>query len=270
MKSSRAITTGAILLLACTIVSFRAGARGMNDPILGGKMWDTWWVVVGTAEPTGDHPLYPPEGEKSGSTTFRCKECHGWDYKGADGAYGSGSHFTGIPGVFGSTLSASEMFDLIKLDEGTMVNGHGYGALGMTDQDLNDVVEFLQTMVIDTDDLIDGSNLFIGDEAQGEINYTTSDHHPCTACHGADGTAINFGSLDDPEWVGTIAVNNPWELQHKLRFGQPGSGMPSWLEDGGDNQGVADIGVYAQLNLPVSESVPVTDATWSTIKALFQ
>ena len=27
---------------------------------------------------------------------------------------------------------------------------------------------------------------------------------------------------EEPEWVGTIAVDNPWEFMHKVRVGQPG------------------------------------------------
>jgi len=90
-----------------------------GDPVRGGQLYDTWWAVVAEAEedehshdehedaagaPEGDHPLWATQttNERSGPDTWRCKECHGWDYKGADGAYGSGSHFTGFPGVFGS------------------------------------------------------------------------------------------------------------------------------------------------------------------------
>ena len=42
--------------------------------IRGGLLYDKWWVVNGSPEPTGEHPLYPPAGQKTGSTTFRCKE----------------------------------------------------------------------------------------------------------------------------------------------------------------------------------------------------
>ena len=46
--------------------------------------------------PSGDHPMWArrPDAEansRSGADTWRCKECHGWDYKGKDGAYAKGS-----------------------------------------------------------------------------------------------------------------------------------------------------------------------------------
>ena len=30
---------------------------------------------------------------------------------------------------------------------------------------------------------------------------------------------INFGSEDEPEYVGTVAADNPWEFFHKGRLG---------------------------------------------------
>jgi mono/diheme cytochrome c family protein len=67
----------------------------------GGILYDMWWAVTGADEPTGDHPLWATQNTntRTGPDTWRCKECHGWDYRGADGAYGSGSHFTGFVGV---------------------------------------------------------------------------------------------------------------------------------------------------------------------------
>jgi thiosulfate dehydrogenase len=203
-------------------------------------------------EPEGEnHPLYPATGRQSGEDTYRCKECHGWDYKGADGAYGAGSHATGIRGVYGSTKSADEMFHLIKNPaDASTPNGHGYGALGLSDTDIHDLVAFLRTLVIDTDRFIDADKRFIGDPVAGAVGFTTVG--TCPLCHGPDGTTLNFGDDDEPEFVGTIATDNPWELLHKVRVGQPGSvpAMPSWIASGGTDQGVADLGRYIQETLP--------------------
>ncbi len=64
----------------------------------GGLLYDNLAKVAGV-KTEGTHPGYPAEGKKSGASTWRCKECHGWDYKGKDGAYASGSHFSGIKGI---------------------------------------------------------------------------------------------------------------------------------------------------------------------------
>ena len=256
MAVRRTSTLLIVSVLGALVVSMVARGDGGNtlSGVLGGVMWDKWWVATGLPEPTGDHPLYPAVGQKSGSTTWRCKECHGWDYKGVNGAYGSGSHFTGIPGVFGSIMTREEMFDLIKFD--TPPNGHGFGDTGLTDEEICNLVDFLQDFVIDTDSYIDGGNAFIGDVQQGRYNYSVAGgYYTCASCHGDDGTAINFGSPASPEYVGDLAVANPWEVMHKIRFGHPGTTMPSWMLGGGSNQGAADIGTYAQGDFPLPDFV---------------
>ncbi len=245
VKMSLRKKIGVTAVLAATTL-FAIGA--LADELRGGLLYDKWWVINGSPEPTGVHPLYPPSGQQIGSTTFRCKECHGWDYKGADGAYGTGSHFTGIGGVLGTTLPPDELFDLIKNPAGTTVNGHDFGNIGLSDLDIWDLVNFLLIEVIDTNLYIGPSDIFIGDEAQGDWNF--NHHGMCWTCHGVDGTAINFGTPEEPVWVGTVASHNPWEFLHKVRFGQPGTAMPSWIDRGGSDQGAADIGLHAQSNLP--------------------
>ena len=65
----------------------------------GGRLYDKWWQEYGLKKPGQTHPAYPTKGVKKGANTWRCKECHGWDYRGKDGAYSKGSHFTGIKGI---------------------------------------------------------------------------------------------------------------------------------------------------------------------------
>ena len=196
----------------------------LADVVRGGVLYSKWWKVTGAPAPTGDHPLYPPEGLQSGSATYRCTECHGWDYKGVDGAYGSGSHYTGIEGVFGSTMPPRDMFALLKADPAKVSNGHDMDAYGMTDEDLWDVIRLVTVGTVDTDEYIDESGAFIGDALFGQFRF----ENICSACHGFDGTNINFGTPEDPEYVGTVAVNNPWEFLHNVRFGHPAAPMPSF------------------------------------------
>lgn len=248
MSSKRIAQIG--LVLAAVLL---AATGAVADDLRGGRLYDKWWIVNGAPEPEGDHSLYPPVGQQTGSTTFRCKECHGWDYKGADGAYGSGAHYTGIAGVFGTTMSSFELFSLIRSPDGdgtggTVVNGHDFQTFGLSDPDIWDLVDFLLIRVLDTDLYIGSHYEFLGDEVQGEWNYNNTGL--CSACHGVDGTKINMGTPEDPIWVGTVAARNPWEFLHKVRFGNPGTGMPSWIDQGGSDQGAADIGSHSQNNLP--------------------
>jgi thiosulfate dehydrogenase len=61
---------------------------------------------------------------------------------------------------------------------------------------------------------------------------------------------INFHDADDPEFIGNIAVDNPWEFIHKVRAGQPGTSMPSAIDLGWDLQYLIDVLTFAQT-LPV-------------------
>ncbi|HEY5680419.1 MAG TPA: hypothetical protein VIS55_10165, partial [Pseudomonadales bacterium] len=115
-------------------------------------------------------------------------------------------------------------------------------AYGLTDADLWDLVKMTLEGVIDTDSYIDGTGAFIGSELSGNLLYGTT----CGTCHGGDGRDLNFGTPADPEYVGTVAVFNPWEFLHKVRFGHPGSPMTATDLIEYDPQLAADIGVYAQ------------------------
>lgn len=210
----------------------------------GGLMYDKWWKVNGAAEPTGEHSRYPATSSKTGSTTWRCKECHGWDYKGAAGAYATGSHFTGIKGLFGTTLDAQGAFDAIK----------AHAMPGLTDTDVWDLARFVlgsDGAQFDTGTIIDGSGMFTGNAGAGATLYGSGigTGLACSVCHGADGKTIPFGST--PEFVGTIAQDNPWEFQHKVRFGQPSTGMGASVPDGGTTQDVNDVGAHS-ATLPAS------------------
>ena len=77
----------------------------------------------------------------------------------------------------------------------------------------------------------------------------------CAACHGADGTTLNWGSEEEPEYVGTLANGNPWETLHKSLFGHPGSPMPSTVDLGWSVQDAVDVLAYAQT-LPTGEETP--------------
>jgi thiosulfate dehydrogenase len=227
----------------------------LADPVRGGLLYDKWWVVNDAPVPTGKHPLYPPGGLQTGSATFRCKECHGWDYKGVDGAYGSGSHFTGIKGVWGTTRSPKELFDLLKADPAEVPNGHNMDAYGMSDRDLWDVVRMTLEGVVDTDLYIDASTpevflspyeLFVGNFWYDML---------CMSCHddpqgGQDkGTWYNFGTPQNPEYIGTLANDNPWEFLHKMRFGHPGTSMISMELLGWSLEEAAAIGAFS-VTLP--------------------
>ncbi len=218
-------------------------------------MYDKWWAVIDANAPTTDHPLWPLRPDtisntQTGADTWRCKECHGWDYKGVNGRYGSGSHRTGIGGILDTTKTAQEVFDLLKGD-------HAYGTVGLSDDDIWDLATFVTEGLIDTDTIIDTDGAFIGDVANGKILYDSGigTNISCVVCHGQTGLDPPPGHVDFEDYVGLISNENPWEFQHKVQFGQPGTAMPSSVAGGGTTMDVADLGAYSQT-LP-QEPAPV-------------
>jgi thiosulfate dehydrogenase len=207
----------------------------------GGKLYDTWWEETGAEAPAADHPLWSTQtgNTRSGGDTWRCKECHGWDYKGADGAYGSGSHLTGFTGVLDTASLASDAI-LAWLDGRTNAD-HDFSAV-MGPAELGALATFLQSEMADVTSFVDAAGKSVGDPVVGRELFDGT----CAACHGKDGKKLNFGDDEAPEYVGTIAVDNPAEFLHKAQFGQPGEPMPAGMALGWTTQDVSDLLSYAQ------------------------
>lgn len=210
-------------------------ATDVWDIARGGQLYDNWMSVLDADVPEGSHPLYPADGKKQGKDSWRCKECHGWDYRGKDGAYSSGSHFTGIIGISGlAGANEADIAAAITSDD------HAF-ADKLNASSVAKLAKFIASGQIDTDEWIDRSSKQAkGDPAKGARLYQTI----CAVCHGFNGTDINFKTEESPEFVGTVAADNPWETIHKIRFGQPGVGM---IALGGlDMQTMVDILAYTQ------------------------
>lgn len=214
----------------------------MGSTSEGGRLYDNWWQEAGVDEPSADQPLWATQttNTRSGGDTWRCKECHGWDYKGAEGAYGSGSHFTGFPGVLDAQSKSGD--DLVAVLTGGVIADHDFSAMG--EDAITSLVSFLKEGLVDVTPLIDAETKAAigGDVAHGGELYSAT----CASCHGEDGKALNFGSADEPEYVSTIALDNPWEFIHKVRAGQPGTGMPAAIDADWSLQDVLDLLAFAQ------------------------
>jgi mono/diheme cytochrome c family protein len=222
------------------------------DLVRGGQLYDKYWVVTGTSEPTGEHSLYPTFGSQTGSDTWRCKECHGWDYIGKDGRYASGSHYTGIKGLYPANKSLWKAFLSLK-------NDHDYTSNDLTDTDLWDLVKFYREGLTDVGNLLDEAGSFKGDKTSGKSLYNngipgvesgvTRINSSCTSCHGSDGTnEVESGFEDFP---GFLSNENPQEFLHKVRFGHPGSIMPASESISGSILDVTNLSAYTQTLSPV-------------------
>jgi thiosulfate dehydrogenase len=202
----------------------------------GGQLYDNWMSVMERDPPAGTHPAYPADAKKSGAATWRCKECHGWDYMGAEGAYASGSHRTGIEGVQGVIGMDPEAIHEIIMNE-----THAITEDVMPHSAMEKLALFLSRGQIDMDRYIDRESKVVrGSPRRGAAPYQTI----CAVCHGFDGKEINFKDEAKPEFVGTVCAENPWEALHKIRFGQPGVGMVAMIAIDIEDQ--VDLLAYCQ------------------------
>ena len=204
----------------------------------GGQLYDNWMAAMFHDNPKESHPAYPSIGKKRGYPTWRCKECHGWDYKGSAGAYDKNSaHYTGIKGVLGVAGKDVKEIEAIIQDK-----THGFTEEVLSHSAIEMLAIFLSQGLIDMDRYIDRqTNLARGNPKDGAHIYQTI----CAVCHGYDGKEINFKSEKFPEYTGTVCVKNPWEALHKIRFGQPGVGMVALTSL--KTQDLVDILAYCQV-----------------------
>ena len=228
------------------------------DGINGGQMFDKFW-----AQETGWNQSDPNLATFNASSNFfRCKQCHAWDQLGRTASYIGRAPTTTRPNVALVNLkleaaehSPQELFDELKTSVGrrplsadlASYDPDTNSTVGdqmpdlsefMTDAQLWDLVKFLKEEAIDTDLLYDflttglypnGSITYMnigqgGNAAAGDSVYASS----CAGCHGADGRQF---LVDGSFSVGSFLRAKPYEAQHKVKFGQLGTGMGSLVTD---------------------------------------
>ena len=195
----------------------------------GGKLYDKWYKVIGAEEPMVSHPLYPADKKYADKPkdNNRCKECHGWDTRGKNGAYASGKHASGIIGI-----NAAANRPVAEIAAIITSASHGYGGK-LNSRDVADLALFVSKGQVDMDVYIDrASKSPKGDKERGSAYYNTV----CANCHGDDGKLPKemkpFGAQ----------MSNPWEVMHKILNGQPDEQMPALRAF--DHQIIADIMAY--------------------------
>lgn len=231
MRGFRAL----IICLACTLAiigwvflpaSVKPHPGFQNDEGIprGAALYDDWPAELGVKVPENNHPIWSTQSTntRSGSDTWRCVTCHGWDYLGKDGAYGRGSNYTGFPNVYQSSQEKSAE-ELIGILTGVENNAHDFSNF-LNQQNLEDLANFLKNGLVVDAEYIDpvtfkviGGNPDLGKDYYDQV---------CSSCHGIDGTTIMFRFEGRNASLGTLAVLDPWRFLHKTRFGTPGTEMP--------------------------------------------
>ncbi len=193
----------------------------------GGRLYDKYFAENKTAKPATDHPSYIKDGKYGKENSWRCKECHGWDYKGKDGAYAKGGHFTGIKGINGAAGKDPAAIAAILRDK-----SHGYTEAQLTAKDAEDLANFVSKGQGTLAKYLDAANKSTGNVGKGEAYYNTM----CAGCHGLDGKKIKDGPA-----LGSVADNGA-EMMHKVLNGQAGEAMPAMRAI--DHQISADLAAY--------------------------
>lgn len=238
-----------ILLLSLALILFsHALAQSETPPaadiVAGAELYDRWYAYLGVNPPSGDMPIWSRQttNSRSGAETWRCVECHGWDYKGVEGAYASGSHLTGFPNVMKLAAGLS-LEDIVSHLHGSKDPAHDFSKY-MDDTSLRRLAEFLKAGTIDDSQYIDPISLQPRNAniEHGRQLFTGI----CTTCHGDDGRKIVFRSEGIDESLGSIANRDPWRFLHRTRFGVAGTKMPIGSNLGWSPEDGRDILAYVQ------------------------
>lgn len=230
------------LVLGLIAAYHTAGAQDTppsgDDIVQGALLYDRWYAALNVDPPGATMPIWTRQttNSRSGPDTWRCAECHGWDYRGAEGAYGSGSHYTGFPNAMRLAAETS-IEDIVAHLKGAKDPAHDFSDY-LNNKALTQLAVFLKHGTIDDDAYIDPVSLQVidADIANGRQLYDDT----CASCHGADGKTIVFRTEGVDEYLGSVANRDPWRFLHRTRFGTAGTDMPigytlNWIpEDGRD------------------------------------
>lgn len=235
-----------------TVLAFNDLSNEKNV-VQGAALYDNWMAVLGTTAPPGNMPIWSRQSTntRSGADTWRCVTCHGWDYQGKDGAYRSGSNYTGFPGVF-KIAQTKNSEEIRRQLTGQRDPAHNFSKY-LKQQDITDIIEFLTTALIDDTEYIDPITLQVigGDVTHGKELFTQQ----CTSCHGEEGSKIQFRFEGINATLGTLATQDPWRFLHKTRFGTPGTPMVIGYTLGWTPQDGRDVLLYVQ-SLPSGLTEP--------------
>jgi thiosulfate dehydrogenase len=202
----------------------------------GGRLYDTWWAVLFQDPPETTHPAYPSTGRKRGFETWRCVECHGWDYKGRDGRFAEGPHATGIKGVSAMAGAEPARIAAVLRDD-----THRFTPELIPERALDALALFVSKGQVETERVIDPVTGKVGgDPERGRAIF----QNVCAICHDYDGRAWITGDEDELINLGAIAARDPWRGLHKIMNGQTYADMPAMRAFG--LQTVLDVLAYAQ------------------------
>ncbi len=248
------------VMVVASHVSALAQPQNVENIVRGAQLYDDWTkIVTNPTLPVGNNPIWARQSSdsRSGIDTWRCVNCHGWDYQGKDGANKSGANATGFPGILSTASLKTEQISAIL--QGGNDPQHNYSSL-ISQEDISDLSSFIQEGLIDDNEYIDlvTRKVLNGDTQNGKAKYDAV----CSSCHGSDGTLLTFRYEGTDTSLGTLAVQDPWRFLHRTRFGTARAPeMPIGINLNWSAQDGRDVAYYVQNNFPTgfepAENVPV-------------
>jgi thiosulfate dehydrogenase len=251
-RSTIFIIFAIILLLSAGTAVAADTTPSQDDLIRGAQLYDKWYAVLGVNPPISNMPIWSRQttNTRSGGDTWRCSECHGWDYKGAQGEYQAGSHYTGFPDLWALTQDLT-VDDIVNHLHGSLDPAHDFSPY-LDDTSLTQLAGFLKYGIIDDSTYINPISLQVIDPdlTHGKELYQST----CSRCHGEDGKSIVFRIEGIAEYLGSVANRDPWRFLHRTRFGVAGTEMPIGISLGWQPEDGRDVLVYAQ-SLPAGGEI---------------
>jgi len=227
-----------------------------GDASKGGIMFDKFWSKEAGFDQNDANIATLNEN----SNFFRCKQCHGWDGLGNNGAYIDRGPKVDRPNVtdfniylYAQAKTVEEIhkemghdddkrdisYDLSTYDPETNSDeGDKMPDLTqlLTDNQMWDLAKFLKEGMFDVSELYDAtytgeyptgsktfSNIGKGGNAAKGLSYYNAN---CAGCHGNDGTKIDL----EGKTIGKFIRTKGNEAQHKVKYGQLGSPMVGQFE----------------------------------------
>ena len=169
----------------------------------GARLYENWAHESREREEALPNPLFTTKDVRvDAADTWRCVECHGWDYKGNHGFPSILSRQGGKPAEIVTLLKAAP---------------HRYEGM-MNESDFADLANFVTRGQVDMAPLIDSARrLGTGAAVFDNIFATT-----CANCHGLDG-----GRQRGVRQLGETARQQPSKVLHVVLNGHAGGNMPA-------------------------------------------
>ena len=261
MKTSKLIYATAILMIGLlfqncthdvdpsTLTDPTEASYAAASSIKGGVMYDKFYGTDAGFDQT--NPNLATMSAKG--DFFRCKQCHGWDGLGNQGAYINRGPKTARPNVSGinlyqiaQTKTPKELFDALKSSTNRRAISYDLSTYNpatnstegdkmpdlsvlLTDSQLWDLVKFMKEGMFDVSELYTATTTGAyptgtwsianlgktGNAANGFAFYTNN----CATCHGATGTTLIIENMT----LGEFTRKKANEVQHKVNYGALGS-----------------------------------------------